>query len=1068
MAGDTFDWNVVVKFATAGAREAGADLEKLEKTVDQLEKSQIKNERATKQSTQAIDQTGKAAKSASGGLKDLDDQAVRLRYANYDLARSMFTVSAAITAVGVGTTVASAAYESAFTAVERTSGVAGSAATQLRDDLIDLTRVIPQSFAEISNLAARGAQLGVATSELEDFTAVVAQFVATSDTVTLDQAVEAFGRISNLMGDTEFERIGSAITLVGVNAAATEAQIVKTTQELAPFATAVGMSTDEVIGLATAVASLGQPPERARSAFLTLQRVVDGAVNGLNDNLGQFANLLGLSEEAAAGLWATDPSGFISRFVDALGSVENLTLAFDALGISERRAVQVFQALAADARNAGNGMSVLDRALRDSNQGYVEATEMARQYALIQDDLASKWQFFVNEVMTLAASIGNVLAPSMKVALEVAQDLLEGLSGFINTPFGKAVIQLASVIGGLVATWAALRGGIALATASLFAFRTATASLGGVGIIAGLRALVSAFGLVRSGADAATRSTFTLTGALRALGRATIVLALLQAATALVFDFGGSMRWLADVATNVVNFIGTVFGQMVHFIADAMAAVSNIAIFPNFAGLKDDLRGASKEVRNFARDFEKVGLGDVAMGGFRDWAATLPGVEDDLKDLSDTAGGIPWDQFSEDADGFADSLDGVGDAAKEVRTLVDYANDLRSVFSRAFDIRFSAGTTLDAITSSFISMREATEESARNIRSLKAEISGLQSDLSIQQYFLGIAVEYGDAKRAEAIQANIAKLQADLADKQAALTEEQAKNSRELTGNTKAAIENRSTITGLVAQYQAHIQALAASGMEQGALAAATEQLRQDFIAQATQLGYNQDELAIYTQAFDDVRVAIENVPRDINVDADTDPAIQALKEFLALAAASRAEVPVTASNGFGTGRQWGNEFGQGAQTAMQQWWNSQGGALGIQLLTGSLSSAWRNGTPRYGGSGSFDGGGYTGRGHRLEPAGIVHRGEYVVPKHQVNQRTGLPYADALGRLQKGATGRTSYARGGFVNPGPQQSGRIDSFGPMAQMQLQQALHQIITLDSGAIAGSVSHSNTVGTAIGRA
>lgn len=38
-----------------------------------------------------------------------------------------------------------------------------------------------------------------------------------------------------------------------------------------------------------------------------------------------------------------------------------------------------------------------------------------------------------------------------------------------------------------------------------------------------------------------------------------------------------------------------------------------------------------------------------------------------------------------------------------------------------------------------------------------------------------------------------------------------------------------------------------------------------------------------------------------------------------------------------------------------------------------------------------FAGGGFTGRGGKYEPAGIVHKGEYVVPKQYVNQSTGLP-----------------------------------------------------------------------------
>lgn len=44
-----------------------------------------------------------------------------------------------------------------------------------------------------------------------------------------------------------------------------------------------------------------------------------------------------------------------------------------------------------------------------------------------------------------------------------------------------------------------------------------------------------------------------------------------------------------------------------------------------------------------------------------------------------------------------------------------------------------------------------------------------------------------------------------------------------------------------------------------------------------------------------------------------------------------------------------------------------------------------------------FDTGGFTGRGGVHEPAGIVHRGEYVVPQSQVNQATGLPDLSKMG-----------------------------------------------------------------------
>lgn len=44
-----------------------------------------------------------------------------------------------------------------------------------------------------------------------------------------------------------------------------------------------------------------------------------------------------------------------------------------------------------------------------------------------------------------------------------------------------------------------------------------------------------------------------------------------------------------------------------------------------------------------------------------------------------------------------------------------------------------------------------------------------------------------------------------------------------------------------------------------------------------------------------------------------------------------------------------------------------------------------------------FADGGYTGKGGKYDVAGVVHAGEYVLPKEQVNQSTGLPKDGALG-----------------------------------------------------------------------
>jgi hypothetical protein len=99
--------------------------------------------------------------------------------------------------------------------------------------------------------------------------------------------------------------------------------------------------------------------------------------------------------------------------------------------------------------------------------------------------------------------------------------------------------------------------------------------------------------------------------------------------------------------------------------------------------------------------------------------------------------------------------------------------------------------------------------------------------------------------------------------------------------------------------------------------------------------------------------------------------------------------------------------------------------------------------------------GGYTGAGGKYEPAGVVHRGEYVVPKSMVNQATGLPFADALGRLTRGAPGKSGYASGGYVDTG---TGVVE-LGPKSLRAVAQSAAQVL-VDGGFLTGSVDRTHT--------
>lgn len=259
---------------------------------------------------------------------------------------------------------------------------------------------------------------------------------------------------------------------------------------------------------------------------------------------------------------------------------------------------------------------------------------------------------------------------------------------------------------------------------------------------------------------------------------------------------------------------------------------------------------------------------------------------------------------------------GAQSAKEEVRSLVDYTNDLRKVMNRAFEIRFGGGQALDKIADGWADIadkiadaQEAMADANQEIAETQAKMAELAADASIKQYFLGIAEAYGDVLRGDELRAELAKIDADmskeqknLADAQRERAEAQEEMAMGLTGDSKAARENRANVIGLVESYQDYLLALASSGTSQAELQATAARLKAQFLAQGAAAGYSANELAAYASSFDDLRTIIARVPYNVNVAFNADPALQALAEFDAEAAARAEQAGRNAGRAFSGG----------------------------------------------------------------------------------------------------------------------------------------------------------------------
>ena len=433
------------------------------------------------------------------------------------------------------------------------------------------------------------------------------------------------------------------------------------------------------------------------------------------------------------------------------------------------------------------------------------------------------------------------------------------------------------------------------------------------------------------------------------------------------------------------------------------------------------------------------------------------------------------------ASGAKEEVEEIEESTEEaVRTLLDYGSDLESVFSRAFDLRFARGTSLDEITDAWESFTEQVENANQSLEELIATQQDLAADRAIKEYFLSVAESYDDQLRAAKLRAEIAQLDNESAEaaRELAEAQETAAGATALTGDGPGARQNRQALLGLVRNYQDYITVLAESGAGQDELRAATEDARKEFIKQATELGFAEEEVMMYAAAFDDVRTAIDRVPRDITIDFNADPALQALNELNAKLDQSIAKA-----------KELNSVSGQGDRNIVQQVAQltpkeiAQNNLNATRAQLGSINTqinALRNtgndtvvralerqrsqlaDAARYEARAVnfFSGmnGGYTGAGAKTEFAGIVHRGEYVIPKQFVNQSTRLPDPSFLAQLQNGMRG---YQMGGFVGGGGMAPGdaMMVELSPYDRKLLENAGNVQLRVDGKVVASATNRSN---------
>ena len=379
------------------------------------------------------------------------------------------------------------------------------------------------------------------------------------------------------------------------------------------------------------------------------------------------------------------------------------------------------------------------------------------------------------------------------------------------------------------------------------------------------------------------------------------------------------------------------------------------------------------------------------------------------------------------------------------------------------------------------SMRKTIEDAKKSIEDLGNEIWDLnntlsekENDLANQRYFQSVAKKYGDNSRVRDIQVDIDKTTKDIADtkKQIADKQKDIQVTRDgmyaLNGYTEAAINNRAALKALQATMIDMINAYAASGASTEQLTAYAAQLKQEFIAQATQMGFNQNEVTELAGAFDHLTYTINTTPRVVDVEVSDNGSAAATGDRIRNMASNGGagySAPVTAqADTYKAVWDLRDLTKTEYKTILVQFQQVQsplsrvGGGMGI--MGGRFAHGGR--VPGYAAGGGLLGGRRAGNWDADNLLGITRAGgvvglqggEYVMPRRSIDKYG----PDMMEAIRSG-----QFRPEVKVNNGPGFSGPI-TINPNQIHQLARAVSTVLKLDGRAVGAAV---NNVNAASGR-
>lgn len=427
-------------------------------------------------------------------------------------------------------------YESAFAGVKKTVDGTPQQFEKLSASIRNMAKEMPASATEIAAVAEAAGQLGVPIGSIEGFTKTMIN-LGVSTNLSAEEAATSIAKIGNIMQvsgddlDSWSAKFGATVVGLGNNFATTESDIVNMANRLAASGKIAGLTTPEILGLSTAMSSVGIEAEAGGTAMTQTLTAISKAVSEGGNDLRLYAETAGTTADQFAEKWKTKPAEALQDFIRGLGRAKeegkDTNKILDQLGLTGIRQSNMLKSLGLAAETMGKAVGLANS---EWEKGTALTDEANKRYETMQ----SKLQMLKNQLTDVAIEFGGPLLDALKDGLEAAkpwisiladlakqfssmsreqqQNIIKwGLAAAAVGPFFKILGGGISTVGGFIKVIGGLSKGIGYLSGLLKYLK----DFGSVA--SGLKAVAGSAGAVETAAAGAASNTGLLSGAFGAL-----------------------------------------------------------------------------------------------------------------------------------------------------------------------------------------------------------------------------------------------------------------------------------------------------------------------------------------------------------------------------------------------------------------------------------------------------------------------------------------------------------------------------------------------------------------------